>query len=1095
MRKLLLLISLCFTLGVVAQQVTEQQALLKAQNFLKGKTFSKTSKARNIKGKSMETPFKHFYIFNVENDEGFVIVSGDERAKEILGYSDKGHLNYAEMPCNLKSWLNYYEEAIKAIPAGMQTTSAATRATKAAVSPILKKNGQEITWYQGDPFNDYCPASPEDPNAKSVTGCVATAMAQVMYYYEWPNTLPALDSYSYNDGAVTVPALEGRPMSWTSEEDLRWLSRYCGQAVQMAYGKNSSSAMEALVPVAMVNHFGYDGAERACNREAYDSETWNDMIYNELSQGRPVIYAGHDLQKSPGDDYGHCFIIDGYKENDTYHVNWGWGSSQANGYYAIDVMDAPDECTYSSKQLAVIGIQRPNGGTANYPLFSCTKMEVTSDMEISRASASDKFPSVTVSWKTPAQVLEPGKYDLCIYISQGNDGAKLVTYSSTDVAPGYMYNDDFTFTNFPGTLPNGTYKLSMRYKAATETEWHLTEGSDYRYIEFTQTGNTIKFVNYPIPSETPDTPDTPDTPPTGDQMWWGYYSESDAANLDLDYDGIGYSQGVTIDAGISVPANHEFVGGSTIKALRIWLSNDVTKISGNAKIWISKTLPTNISAADYVQEVPLSSLAAGKNEIELTTPYVVNNSAFSIGITIKISGRAYPLLCNGLDVENGFFYRINSGDWDNLYGQGYGNLAMQLLIAGGTYPTNAVTANNFGQAVVQKGKSINIPVTFYNRGKDPVNTISYTIATEGGSTAAEKSLDLGGLSFNGAKTFNIAFASDNDAKKYAKTITVTKVNGVANTASKATATGSLITITEKPTVVPVVEEFTGTWCGYCPYGTVGMQNAHAKYGDKVILIAAHYGDPMESDKYMPVLYAYADNFPSSRIDRGASSVYPYNLTYYLDAALDKATQGSISLTAAWSDEGKTGIDFSTDTKFVYNDTDGKYGIAFALVEDGMSGSGSNWAQTNYLSGGTPGGDEDMAFWYSAASSVTGLEYDHVAVDAWDILKGVDGSVDTSIESGVVQKFSYKADISSNTLIQNKEKLTAVALLIDRANGQIVNAAKASIGDVPSGINGITTSEEGESARYSLDGRKMTTPKRGLNIIRMNDGTIKKVIVK
>ena len=511
MRKLLLLITLCCTLGTVAQRVTEEQALQKARNFLKDKTFSKANKARSIKGKSQNNPFKNFYIFNVEDDAGFVIVSGDERTKDILGYSDRGHLDYAEMPCNLKYWLSYYEEAIGAIPSGTTITSAATRAPKAGIPPLMN-----FSWHQYDPYNYYCPASPEDPNAKSVTGCVATAMAQLMYYYKYPSALPALDAYTYN-GTIQVPALEGKPMDWSNDDDIRWLSRYCGQSVQMAYGKGGSSAMEALVPVAMVKKFQYDGAERAVSRDAYNAETWENMIYNELAQGRPVIYAGHDLQTAPGADYGHVFIIDGYDGNGFYHVNWGW--DVGNDYFALDVMNAPDGCTYSSNQLAVIGIQPDKGGTADYPSFSCTKMEVTSDLEVSRASAEESFKNVTVSWKTPAQVLEPGQYDLCIYISDDSDGGVLLRYNTSNIEPGWTYNHDITFDGvrlniFPkatdGTtdlLSDGTYKLSMRYKTPSENEWHKTEGSNYRYIQMTKSGNKLVFKNYP--SSEPDEPEIP----------------------------------------------------------------------------------------------------------------------------------------------------------------------------------------------------------------------------------------------------------------------------------------------------------------------------------------------------------------------------------------------------------------------------------------------------------------------------------------------------------------------------------------------------------------------------------------------------------
>lgn len=506
MRKICLFITLCFALGVFAQRVSEAQALQKAQAFLQGKSFSKTNKARSVMGKSQTTPFDNFYIFNVENDEGYVIVSGDARTKEILGYSDRGHLNYDEMPCNLKSWLGYYEEAIKAIPADLKPSKAATRGAREAVSPLLMKNGREILWYQGPPFNDYCPASPEDPNEKSVTGCVATAMAQVMYFYEWPNKLPALDAYTYND-TVTVSALEAKTMNWNGEDELRWLSRYCGQSVQMIYGKDGSSATDGTASAAMVNHFQYDKAEHTVHRDAYDADTWDELMYKELIAGRPVIYAGHDVVSEPGVDYGHAFVIDGYDGNGYYHVNWGWGGG--TDYYALDVMNAPNDHMYSSKQMAAIGIQPDNGGKADYPLFACTGMEVTSDLEVTRESADDTFKNVTISWKMATQLAETGTFNLCIYISDATGGDPLLTYSEGEMYVGHTYSHSMTFDGQDWVicpkgidgktdyLADGTYKLSMRYRAAGEEKWREPDGCDYRYITMTKSGNTLKFVNHP----------------------------------------------------------------------------------------------------------------------------------------------------------------------------------------------------------------------------------------------------------------------------------------------------------------------------------------------------------------------------------------------------------------------------------------------------------------------------------------------------------------------------------------------------------------------------------------------------------------------
>lgn len=461
-------------------------------------------------------------------------------------------------------------------------------------------------------------------------------------------------------------------------------------------------------------------------------------------------------------------------------------------------------------------------------------------------------------------------------------------------------------------------------------------------------------------------------------------------------------------------------------------------------IWISKTQPTSISSADYTQKVSKSTLKQGSNDIELTTPFTVDNAAIYVGYTISINSKAYPIMCNGNDAENAFFFRHNSGEWLDFYGYGYGKLALQLLLDGNSFPTNCATAADFGRVVSLQGETVSVPVVVNNEGKDPITEISYTITTDGGTPTEEKTVNVGSLSFNESKTINISLSGD-EAKKYENVITITKVNGVPNTAKQKTATGYLIATSEKPTNVPVVEEFTGTWCGYCPYGIVGMKKAHDNFGDKVVLIAAHSGDVMDIGSYSEVINAYVSGYPSSRISRGSSSVYPSSyLVYYLNNSLKDVTQGTIELTARWADDTKTAVDFSTTSKFFYNAEGEQYGIAFVLVEDGLKGSGSSWTQRNFLDGES--GSGEMSFWYSAGPYVSGLEYDHVAVAAWDVMNGVDGSVTPTIQSGVGQNFSYTGDISTNLHIQDKSKLTAVALLIDRGSGRIVNAAQTTIAE-------------------------------------------------
>ncbi|MBR6030798.1 MAG: hypothetical protein IKP36_02425 [Bacteroidaceae bacterium] len=579
--------------------------------------------------------------------------------------------------------------------------------------------------------------------------------------------------------------------------------------------------------------------------------------------------------------------------------------------------------------------------------------------------------------------------------------------------------------------------------------------------------------------------------PTKEQVWWGYFNESDFETADYT---IGTGSAMTLMAGIYIPANHTNLGNATIQGVRVYIDGGVTSSLSNLKIWISKKLPNKLDEADYKQST-LGSLSAGINDYKLTTPYQVNNEGFYIGYSVK-STTGYFIRCGGTDAPNSFF--VGNPDagmsWSDLNGQGLGKLAFQILVEGGNFPSNCVTAEDFGQHMVLQGEETSVPITITNYGQNTIGTISYTIATEGGSTTPEETVSVGSLALNGTKTINIPFASDAETRKYQKTFNITKVDGKNNTASENSATGFLITMKEKYAVTPVIEEFTGTWCGWCPRGTVGMEKIHETYGDQVVQIAAHSGDVMAISAYSSVINTYAGGFPSSITDRRYEADPSFaSLKNVLTTAFNRAAPASIDLYAEWDNTTKTKVVFTATTRFAYNENDGQYGIAYILVEDGLTGTGSNWAQTNYYSGQSVGGD--MAWWCSAGSSVTGIEFNHVAVAGWSVQNGVNNSVNPIIDSNTEQTHTYTGSISGNSLVQDKTKLKAVALLIDRTNGTIVNAAQTAIEDYGTGISTVSSKEDTPEARYSLDGRKLQTPQKGINIIRMSDGTTRKVLIK
>ena len=365
----LLLVLVCLAIGAWAQQISEQQAMDRALQFLSTST---AAKARGLDGKELNLKAakiepKTIYAFNLEGG-GYVIASGDERALPVLGYSDSGTIDWERLPYNMREWLKSYDVAMATLdrPKGFRHASptqmkSETRATKAAIEPLLK-----TLWYQTEPYWNQTPpydgANPYYKDELTYTGCVATAMAQVMNYYQWPKAackeIPAYDIVTEYEGEQKIWHIDGLPSTtfdWDHMLDNYWvynpetkqdelvgteaeqdavatLMRYCGQAVKMEYSPEGSGSNTQYVSQALVKYFGYDGAARAVGRLGYTIKEWENLIYEELAAGRPVAYDGH------GYIGGHAFVCDGYDGNGLFHINWGWGEGY-NGYFSLSVLD------------------------------------------------------------------------------------------------------------------------------------------------------------------------------------------------------------------------------------------------------------------------------------------------------------------------------------------------------------------------------------------------------------------------------------------------------------------------------------------------------------------------------------------------------------------------------------------------------------------------------------------------------------------------------------------------------------------------------------------------------------------------------------
>ena len=288
-----------------------------------------------------------FYIFNTDDGNAFVIVAGDDRAVNVLAYGSRA-MDINLVPCNMQWMLDHYKRQMDflRLHPDLLLADAAVR-SGVVVSPLVS-----CTWNQRSPFYNQCPTS---GTQHCLTGCIATAMAQVMYYWKYPAEAPAMDAYTSDVNGVTVGALPGGTFDWdnmldvyttsatTQQKDaVAMLMRYCGQASHMGYGTSASGAYSEDELAGMIL-FGYNADAELLDRDDYSAQDWASMIEAQLAAGCPILYGGVDADKNAG----HAFVVDGCAGG-MYHVNWGYSGS-GDGYFVLDAFTTMN-ITYSSEQ-------------------------------------------------------------------------------------------------------------------------------------------------------------------------------------------------------------------------------------------------------------------------------------------------------------------------------------------------------------------------------------------------------------------------------------------------------------------------------------------------------------------------------------------------------------------------------------------------------------------------------------------------------------------------------------------------------------------------------------------------------------------------
>lgn len=337
------------------------------------------------------------YVFNINQDEGFIIVSGDDRAVPILGFSFEGGYDLSLAPSNLRKWVEGYAEQIRYLRSTGQDQEPA-----AGWENLLSGEGRYVStstsevdplittkWDQSPYVNDLCPW--DDVNdGRALTGCVATAMAQIMKFWEYPEKGSGFHSYNHTDFGMLSANFGSTTYDWAAMTDevnsenlaVATLMYHCGVSVEMDYGVESSGAytnletspVEHCAQFAIVEYFGYDDGCRSAYREDYSDAGWVQLLKSELDEGRPMLFGGYSSEG------GHAFICDGYDTNEFFHFNWGWGG-YFDGFFAIDALNPgveDDDDGFNTGQDVIMGI-RPSSSTPDIDLALYENISLSGD--------------------------------------------------------------------------------------------------------------------------------------------------------------------------------------------------------------------------------------------------------------------------------------------------------------------------------------------------------------------------------------------------------------------------------------------------------------------------------------------------------------------------------------------------------------------------------------------------------------------------------------------------------------------------------------------------------------------------------------------
>ncbi len=458
------------TITLQAKVVNTQQALNLAKQFRQTQVTRGLNSAKTDMKLAYTAPSAEYYVFNGSSNTGYVIVAGDDCAAPILGYSDKGNFNADSIPPAMKTWLSIYAKQVAAAAESGAKYEAATATDHERIPHLLT-----TTWSQKAPYNDLCPIDTVQQK-RTVTGCSATAMAQVVNYHKWPEQATgSADAWLVDYNTQISRNMDGDVFDWNNMLDtyatattgtdeqraaVALLMADMGYSIETLFGVEGSSSLDLLIPGALIKHFNYDKGAHTEAKEWYTEAQWDSLIYNELANKRPVIMGGVN------EDYtvGHEFICEGYEGDGFYWFNWGWGGKY-DGKFLLSALNPQNKYNFNTSVLAIVGVQKPQEGSDIVWLFGnsypiCTYVdEETQTLYISTCMTN--FSAFTFTGKKALRATNTVTGEIYHFEidADENIGVYKVVYDTPDI--------------ILDPLPDGVYKICAEY-CPNGGEWTLS---------------------------------------------------------------------------------------------------------------------------------------------------------------------------------------------------------------------------------------------------------------------------------------------------------------------------------------------------------------------------------------------------------------------------------------------------------------------------------------------------------------------------------------------------------------------------------------------------------------------------------------------